>query len=55
MGKNGKNRVCPKCGGLLYIDRDIHGWYEECLQCAYMRDLEPVYEKKRIKVDVDNN
>ena len=47
MERNGKNRKCPKCGGLLYIDKDIHGWYEECLQCAFMRDLEAVYETKK--------
>ena len=22
------------------VDRDIHGWYEQCLQCGYQRDLE---------------
>jgi DNA-directed RNA polymerase subunit M/transcription elongation factor TFIIS len=55
MGKRGKNRACPKCGGLLYIDKDMHGWYEECLQCAYMHDLKPVYEKKYTKVDSSRN
>ena len=47
MGKYGKNRTCPKCGGILYIDKDMHGWYEECLQCAFMRDLQAVYEVKK--------
>jgi len=47
MGKNDKNRRCPKCGGNLYIDKDYHGWYEECLQCSYMKDLEAVYEVKK--------
>jgi len=22
------------------VDRDIHGWYQQCLQCGYQRDLE---------------
>jgi DNA-directed RNA polymerase subunit M/transcription elongation factor TFIIS len=48
MGKNSDNRRCPKCGGNLYIDKDYHGWYEECLQCAYMKDLEAVYENKKV-------
>ena len=26
---------CPRCGGDLFIDRDIEGWYEQCLMCAY--------------------
>ena len=30
---------CPRCGGDMFIDRDIYGWYEECLQCAYCCEL----------------
>lgn len=56
MGKHNENRRCPKCGGNLYIDKDYHGWYEECLQCAYMNDLEAVYESKRpVTVDKKGN
>ena len=47
MGRHNANRRCPKCGGNLYIDKDYHGWYEECLQCAYMNDLKVVYESKK--------
>jgi len=39
-------RRCPKCGGNMYLDRDYHGWYEECLQCAFIHDLPVVYEAK---------
>ncbi|HJX13982.1 MAG TPA: hypothetical protein VJ377_10725 [Dehalococcoidales bacterium] len=39
MGKASSARRCPRCGGNLYLDKDYHGWYEECLQCAFMRDL----------------
>ncbi|OGO23478.1 MAG: hypothetical protein A2144_00165 [Chloroflexi bacterium RBG_16_50_9] len=45
MDKLNVNSRCPKCGGNLYLDKDWHSWYEECLQCAFMRDLETVYEK----------
>jgi ribosomal protein S27AE len=38
------NRRCPRCGGNLFFDRDYRGWYLECLQCSYTRELE-------IKVD----
>ena len=38
---------CPKCGGNLYLDSDYIGWYEQCLQCAYMRDLGVVYQNKK--------
>jgi len=31
---------CPRCKkGELFIDRDFYGWYENCLQCGYSRDL----------------
>ena len=47
MGKISTTRRCPKCGGNLYMDKDYHGWYEQCLQCAYMRDLKVIYENKK--------
>ena len=36
------DRRCPRCGGKILIDKDFHGWYEQCLQCSYMHDLVPV-------------
>jgi DNA-directed RNA polymerase subunit M/transcription elongation factor TFIIS len=47
MGKLKTGGRCPKCGGNLYLDRDYNGWYEECLQCAYMKDLAVVYQSKK--------
>ncbi len=35
---------CPKCKGDIFLDRDIDGWYERCLQCGYNRDLESIVE-----------
>ena len=49
MGKLSTNGRCPKCGGNLYLDRDYNGWYEQCLQCAYIRDLAVVYQNKMKK------
>jgi hypothetical protein len=23
----------------MFIDRDLYGWYEKCLQCSYCCDL----------------
>jgi ribosomal protein S27AE len=37
---------CPKCGGNVFLDSDHFGWYEECLQCGYTRNLQKV-----VKVD----
>jgi hypothetical protein len=30
---------CKKCQGTLILDKDEFGWYEECIQCGYSRDL----------------
>ena len=39
MGKI-KIGTCPRCKkGELFIDRDLYGWFESCLQCGYTRDL----------------
>lgn len=45
---------CPKCGGDLFVDYDLNGWYEECLQCGYLRDLKTILEvreEKPVKVE----
>ena len=36
--------MCPRCGGDIFVDRDMDSWYEECLQCSYRHDLESVAE-----------
>lgn len=50
MGRLKTGGRCPKCGGNLYLDRDYNGWYEQCLQCAYMKDLVVVYQDKNKKI-----
>jgi len=30
---------CKKCGGSLVLDKDEFGWYEQCIQCGYTRDI----------------
>jgi hypothetical protein len=37
----GKIRLhgCVRCKGDVSIDKDQYGWYENCLQCGYTRDL----------------
>ena len=34
-----KLKSCSRCGGDLFIDRDMDGWFEQCLQCSYRREL----------------
>jgi ribosomal protein S27AE len=40
MHSSPANRRCPRCGGNLFFDQDYRGWYLECLQCSYTRELE---------------
>ena len=35
-------KSCPRCKGDVRVDRDQYGWYEQCLMCGYMRDLESI-------------
>jgi len=37
---------CPRCNGDVFLERDIGGWYERCLQCGHNQDLESVIEVK---------
>lgn len=34
-----KFKGCPRCGGDLFIERNLDGWYEQCLQCSYKHEL----------------
>jgi len=39
---------CPKCQGDMVLDnKDEYGWYEQCLQCGYLRDLEVIVQVDR--------
>jgi hypothetical protein len=56
MGKLNTAGRCPKCGGNLYLDRDYNGWYEQCLQCAYIKDLAVVFQnRKRVEKQGQEN
>jgi len=37
---------CPRCNGNIYLDSDLVGWYEKCLQCSYTRYLETIVEAR---------
>ena len=47
MGNRNVDSRCPRCGGKILIDKDFHGWYEQCLQCSYMHDLVPLAEEAK--------
>ncbi len=37
-----KLKSCPRCGGDMLIDKDLNFWYEQCLQCSYRVELQPL-------------
>jgi DNA-directed RNA polymerase subunit RPC12/RpoP len=43
-------KSCARCGGDLFIDKDMDGWFEQCLQCSYRRELKDIKEFKKPKV-----
>lgn len=51
-----KLRACAKCGGDMYIDRDMDGWFEQCLQCSHRHELRELqYRKVPVAVAVKPN
>ena len=47
-----KLKKCTHCGGDLFIDRDVDGWFEQCLQCSHTRLLK-VFNKQLVPVSVE--
>ena len=37
-------RGCPRCRGDVFLDRDVHSWYEQCVQCGHTSDLKSIDE-----------
>lgn len=53
-----KLKSCPRCGGDIFIARGVDGWYEQCLQCSYLRELKDMVEthqQARIKNRMASN
>jgi hypothetical protein len=40
-------KACARCGGDVFIDRDMDGWFEQCLQCSYRREMRDIKEFKK--------
>ena len=47
-----KLKACTRCGGDLFVDRDMDGWFEQCLQCSFRRELHYINESKKQLVPV---
>ena len=39
-----KFKSCPRCKGDVLLNQDYYGWYEQCLQCGYLRDMGSIME-----------
>jgi DNA-directed RNA polymerase subunit M/transcription elongation factor TFIIS len=52
MGKWQENR-CPRCGGRLFVDNDMDGWYEQCINCSYRNELKDSVELAKATVTKD--
>lgn len=43
-------KSCPKCGkGDLMLERDLYGWYRQCVQCGYLQDMAGESQEKKAK------
>ena len=42
-----KCKGCPRCGGDMFMDRDMDTWYEQCLQCSYRQELKSIAGLKK--------
>jgi len=42
-----KLKSCPRCRGDISIDRELDGWYEQCLQCGYLHGIPSAVEVYR--------
>ena len=49
-----KVKSCPRCGGDLFIDRDLDSWYAQCLMCAYRNELREISGLKKSHAKTDS-
>ncbi len=35
-------RGCPRCRGDIRTNKDMYGYYRQCVQCGYLEDLEVI-------------
>ena len=50
----GKNKHCPKCGNILFVDKEPDGWYEWCVNCSYRNELKSLVDFNLMLVKKDN-
>jgi hypothetical protein len=43
---------CKRCHGKLIRDRDEFGWYEQCIQCGHLQDVDANGEPELVPVAI---
>lgn len=46
-------RNCPRCNWKLNVAKDQHGWFLECINCGFTRDVKPVHAKNKVRATVN--
>jgi len=46
-------KSCPKCSGDVEIECDQWGWFEQCIQCGYLHDLQNIVEVKKQSIPIE--
>ena len=46
-------KACPRCKGDVRLEDDYYGWYEQCIQCGYIHDLEAIDLVQRQNYQMD--
>ena len=41
--------------GDIFIEKDLNGWFEQCLQCSYRHELKGIIEYKKTPVAAGGN
>jgi hypothetical protein len=42
-----KVKSCPRCNGDVVRGNDQYGWFEECLQCGHIYDVDTFKNSRR--------
>ena len=45
---NWRMKSCPRCGGDMFLEKDLDFWYTQCLQCSYRVELKPITPYKEL-------
>ena len=46
---------CPRYKGDVVVELDQGGWYEECIQCGYLHDLQYAVKAKQQAAQREQN